>query len=138
MKTSSWHAAGNMPGRIGICLYAPRGSIAGFKLYRALAPTKEMLKMSRDEYEPRYNEILAKLDPQKVWDDLHRLVNPTLPAGSRDWAVEPIMLCYERPPWTATNWCHRTMAARWLEQQLGVVIPEFGPLRAQAAQPIPA
>jgi hypothetical protein len=121
MKTGSWSSAGAMPGRVGICLWAPRGAIAGFRLYRPLAPTKEMLKMSRAQYVPLYEAILAKLDPQKVWDDVHALAGKDA-AGQQ---IEPIMLCWERPPWTANNWCHRTMAAAFLEKHLGVKIPEL-------------
>jgi hypothetical protein len=115
-----------MVGRVGICLYAPRGSIGGFRLYKPLAPTKEMLKMGIDEYTPKYQAILDQLDPQKVWDDLHLLANPHAGSVRALCTIEPILLCYETPPFTRSNFCHRRQAALWLEQRLGVSIPELG------------
>ena len=44
----------------------------------------------------------------------------------------PVMLCFERPPAQAAmisgdgEWCHRAMAAEWLAEALGFVVPEFG------------
>jgi hypothetical protein len=116
MKTGSWSTYRG-PGRVGISLGSPRGQPAGYRLYRALAPTRPMLvKMPREQYEPLYEAILAKLDPRRVWDDLHQL------AGD---GVEPVLLCFEKPPFTDTNYCHRRMAAAWLERGLGVEIAEL-------------
>jgi hypothetical protein len=42
---------------------------------------------------------------------------------------EPVMLCFEKPPFTVTNWCHRRMAAAWLERELGIEVNELGPER---------
>ena len=114
MKTSSFCLYGG-PGRISIARYAPRGTPAGFRQYRALAPDADMLKMSQALYLPRYAAILNALDPQQVWDDLHRL------AGDQ----EPVLLCWERPPFTASNWCHRRLVADWFERALGVTVPEW-------------
>lgn len=96
---------------------APRNTPAGFRIHGALAPTKDMLKMAREVYEPLYQDILAALDPQEQWDILHEK------AGG----AEPILLCWERPPFTATNWCHRRMAADWFERELGVTVEEWNP-----------
>jgi len=75
--------------------------------YPALAPKKNMLKgLSREEYTRRYSRILAGLDPQRVWNDL---------------GEDAILLCWERPG----EFCHRRLVAEWLEQNLGVVIPEL-------------
>lgn len=115
MKTASF-ATYTGPGRISIARYAPRGTPAGFRQYRALAPDGDMLKMSRALYLPRYQAILDRYDPQRVWDELHAL------AGDQ----EPVLLCWERPPFTANNWCHRRLVAAWLERQLGVQVPEIG------------
>lgn len=123
MKTSSWMTVGATPGRVGISLGTPRGQPAGFRLYRALAPTRDMLHLDDlSAYEPRYQAILDALDAQKVWDDLHALAGKDA-SGAQ---VEPIMLCFEKPPFTRVNFCHRRLAARWLEQKLGVEIPERG------------
>ncbi|MCP5450956.1 MAG: hypothetical protein H6972_10525 [Gammaproteobacteria bacterium] len=113
MKTASFFTYTG-PGRISIARYAPRGTPAGFRIYRPLNPTAPMLKLDRAEYDPLYQAILAVLDPRQVWDSLHRL------AGD----AEPVLLCWERPPFTVTNWCHRRMAADWFEQALDVEVPE--------------
>ena len=68
----------------------------------------------RDVY---FREILEPLDPRQVVDDMQRL------AG--EW--EPVMLCFERPPFNADNWCHRRMVAEWLSDMLGLVVPEIDP-----------
>jgi hypothetical protein len=113
MKTSCFFSYQG-PGRISIARYEPRG-VKGYRRYSALAPRAEMLKMSYEEYLPLYLAILARLDPQKVWDDLHALVAP----------AEPILLCWERPPLTATNWCHREMVCSWLKGTLGFDVEEY-------------
>lgn len=118
MKTGSWFTWRG-EGRIGISLGTPRGQPAGFRLYRPLNPTRPMLSMGRAEYEVRYFEMLAEFDPQKVWDDLHRM------AGG----AEPVILCYENPNkggFNEGNWCHRRLAAKWLGARLDQEIPEIG------------
>ena len=122
MKTASFFTYAG-PGRISIARYAPRGTPAGFRIYQPLNPTAPMLKLDRAEYEPLYLAILAGLDPRQVWDNLHRL------AGD----AEPVLLCWERPPFTVTNWCHRRMVADWFEQALDVEVPEVpAPLAVNA------
>ena len=103
------------PGRISIARWAPRGTPAGFRVYRPLEPTAPMLKMSRAEYEPLYGVILSRLDPRRVVDDRHRLADPH----------EPVLLCWERPPFSETVGCHRRLVAAWLKRELGWVVPEI-------------
>ena len=115
MKTSSYFIYFG-PGRIGISLGTPRRIPAGYRLYRTLAPWRDMLKLSEAEYREIYfNDILAQLDPQKVVADLEAL------AGEH----ETVLLCYERPPFTPVNWCHRRMVAEWLADKLGLDVPEL-------------
>ena len=75
-----------------------------------------MLKLSREEYEPQYLEILGKLEPAKVVTDLLLLVEP----------ADPVMLCWEvnHDPGA---WCHRHMVARWLKDTIGLDVPEWKP-----------
>ena len=122
MKTASFYTYTG-PGRISIARYAPRSTPAGYRQYRALAPDADMLKMTQALYLPRYAAILERLDPQQVWDDLHHL------AGDQ----EPVLLCWERPPFTASNWCHRRLAADWFQDRLGVEVPEWSvsPIQGQ-------
>jgi hypothetical protein len=103
------------PGRISIARWAPRGTPAGFAIYRSLNPTGPMLKMPREQYEPLYRAILARLNPRQVAEDLRRLADPH----------EPVLLCWERPPFTATRWCHRRLVADGLERELGLAVPEY-------------
>ena len=113
MKTSCFFSIPRgTPGGISIARYQPRGM--AYPTYRALAPTSRMLKMSYDEYLPLYLAILEQLDPAQVVEEL------TMLAGEN----EPVLLCWERPPLTATNWCHRTMVAEWLQDKLGMSVPE--------------
>ena len=90
---------------VAICLYPP----AWFKgrTYPALAPTKAMLKLDDGQYRQAFQEILDRLDPQKVYEDL---------------GPDAILLCWEAPG----KFCHRRLVAEWLEKHLGVTIPEMG------------
>jgi hypothetical protein len=114
MKTSSFFLFQG-PGRISIACYPPKGIVAGFKTYKALAPAADMLKMSRDQYVPRYAAILGRLSPQQVWDDLHAL------AGDD----EPVLLCWEKPPFSEARFCHRRLVAEWFAEKLGQEIQEM-------------
>ena len=70
--------------------------------------------------------ILERLDPATVVKELELLVEPD----------EPVLLCWERPPLTATNWCHRTMVAEWLEEKLGMSVPEITAVEEPAGSPV--
>lgn len=103
------------PGRISIARRAP-GGIRNFRVYPELAPTQPMLKMGYRLYRELYlGNVLGVLEPQRVWDDLHRLADPD----------EPVLLCWERPPLTSSNWCHRSMVAEWFKLELDLHVPEM-------------
>jgi hypothetical protein len=80
--------------------------------YKVLAPKWwffKKYKKDRDKeaYIKAYKEeVLAKLDPQKIFDDLGE--NATL-------------LCWEN----SSAFCHRHLIADWLSQSLGIEIKEF-------------
>jgi hypothetical protein len=124
MKTASWFT--KLPDdhkRIGISRGTPRRMPAGYRIYRALAPGPWFNSVGIEEYYHLYRtEILGPLDARVVADDLVRL------AGG----LVPVILCYERPPSQPAlidgvgDWCHRAMAAEWLAEALGFVVPEFG------------
>ena len=77
-----------------------------------------MLSLRYDPYRHAYfREILGTLDPVRVYAELIAL------AGGH----EPVLLCFERPPLTRDNWCHRRMVAEWFGDQLGLDIPELIP-----------
>ena len=72
--------------------------------------------MSYDQYRTAYfSEILGSLDPAKVMADLERLAD----------GHEPVLLCFERPPFSDTNWCHRRMVAEWFADTLQLLVPEI-------------
>lgn len=116
MKTSCF-ALYKGPGRVAISIGRPRGiSRAEYEVYAPLAPQRSWLKLPYEEYLPLYRERLAALDAQRVWDELHALVP----------AEEPVLLCFEEPPLTADNWCHRQIVAQWFREELGRELCEVG------------
>jgi hypothetical protein len=74
--------------------------------YPALAPRLDMLPMEEKEYWREYQAILDKLDPRQVYDDL---------------GEDAILLCWEAPG----VFCHRRLVAEWLEEHLGIEVPEL-------------
>lgn len=81
--------------------------------YPDLFPTWDMIRMTdEEEYEEVYRaKILSKLNPQKVYEDLQ----------------DAVILCHEKYDdiISGKTFCHRHMIARWLEEELGVDIPEL-------------
>lgn len=117
MKTASYFTYFG-PGRIGITVGTPRRTLAGYRMYRQLAPRRNMLDLPYAPFRDVFlREILNPLDPQKVAKELNEL------AGGH----EPVLLCFERPPFTATNWCHRRIVAEWFRDRLGLDVPEYTP-----------
>ena len=129
MKTASFFTYTG-PGRISIARFPPRNTPAGFKVYRKLAPGEWFNSVEIAEYLERFHaEILAPLDPQAVWDELHRLTYPH----------EPVLLCWEKPPVAALelpghDFCHRRIVAEWLEGRLGHRVEELDPKREGSRQ----
>jgi len=107
LQTSNFSRAGRDPSIkcVSIALYAPRG-YPKVRRYPALAPTRQMLKMGEAEYRAAYQEILDRLDPRKVYEDL---------------GENSILICWEAPG----KFCHRRLVAEWLEKHLGVTVPEL-------------
>ena len=115
IKTASWWT--KLPDdcqRIGISRSSPRRAAAGYRLYRKLAPGPWFNSVDVQTYVRLYAEILAPLDPHQVAAELHDL------AGGRI----PVLLCFERAG--TSTFCHRSLAAAWLAEGLGVPVPEFG------------
>jgi hypothetical protein len=91
---------------------------AGYKMYRPLMPGPWFKTVGPAEYLLLYGEILGALDPEKVARDLSAL------GGGRT----PVMCCYESIAkiQTGEQWCHRSIAARWLTDRLGIEVEELG------------
>jgi hypothetical protein len=116
IKTSSWFIqlpAGHV--RIGISRGVPRRHVAGYRVFRKLAPRTWFDSIEPLEYARLYRtEILAPLDP--------RVVAATLIERARGGT--PVMCCYERAG--SGDWCHRAIVAEWLAEALGEPFPEVG------------
>jgi hypothetical protein len=82
------------------------------RLEPRLAPTRPMLKMGREDFDRHYEEILATLNAQEIYESL---------------GDNAVLLCWESP----NIYCHRRRVAEWLEASLGIVVPEFGFERAE-------
>jgi hypothetical protein len=72
-----------------------------------LAPTWAMLKLHKPEFDVAFAELLAQLDPAQIFLTL---------------GENAVLLCWEKPGVA----CHRRLVAEWIEQHLGVEIPEYG------------
>ena len=96
----------NDPRLVSIALKSPEWFKG--REYPPLAPRLDMLPMEEAEYRREYQMILDRLDPRQVYEDL-------LP--------EAILLCWEPP----SRFCHRRLVAAWLEEKLGVQVPELPP-----------
>ena len=102
---------------ISIALRTPRWA-TGVQRLRDLAPTQSMIAgMEIGEYRPLYEAILAQLDPDDVLERLQEMAE----------GRQPVLLCFEKPPFTAGHFCHRRMAADWLESHMGQAVPEWQP-----------
>lgn len=114
--TSNFKVAGHLPQSVAICRGLPKGWTG--RVYRPLAPSWALIKagLGEEDFIRTYRaEVLNRLDPQKVLQDL----------GGDDF----VMLCWEPPG----KPCHRRIVAVWLESNLGIKIPEFD-LRLKAHQ----
>ena len=127
MKTSNFSRAGRLPGAISIA----RGTPPWFRgpRFEELMPSWGLVNWGKAhirkgdratvairEYEQRYRqEVLERLSPSTV-----ALVLADLCSGEAP--NDPILLCWEAPG----EFCHRRIAAVWLEQALGIRVPELG------------
>ena len=79
--------------------------------YFYLYPTWDMINKykktkNEKEYIKEYNKVLEVLNPIVVYDQLDGMV----------------LLCWEPPG----EFCHRRLVAKWLENELGIEVPEIG------------
>lgn len=110
---------------ISICCYPPKwfnGPNLG-----AIAPTPDILekcKSSHAEYEKRYKtEVLS------IFKDINILINRiSYISGGKDVAL----CCYEKP----SDFCHRHIVAKWLEEQAGIEVKEFEKTEEMKMEPL--
>jgi hypothetical protein len=96
-----------------------------------LAPGPWFQTVPEEEYGKLFGAQLALLDAATVVKDLEHL------AGM----YEPILVCYEGMAECDAGraFCHRHQAARWLEQELGIEVPELlGHFHGGALPPKPS
>jgi len=88
----------------------------GYLRLRALEPGPWFKSASPRRYLTLYSEILSRLDPDEVCD---RLLS---------FGDVPVLLCWERGHdcHVGSKWCHRHLAAQWLEDCLGIEVLEVG------------
>ena len=109
MKTSNYGRSGYSSKAISIAARCPDWYKG--KTYKKLAPKHSFFKRYKlDKNEEAYTksyyeEVLNKLNPKEVYEDL---------------GEDAILLCWEG----AGKFCHRRIVAKWLEDSLGIKIEE--------------
>jgi uncharacterized protein (DUF488 family) len=105
MQTSNFARSKTDPNAVAISRGIPRWYKG--RRYMPLAPSWELIEQKDATiYRQLYHEqVLSRLDPHQVYADL---------------GPDAIMLCWESPG----KFCHRRLAAEWLENALGIKIDE--------------
>lgn len=86
--------------------------------YKALAPKygffMEWKKNHNNDFYVKhfYSEVLDNLNPKDVYNKLHEL----------SVGKDCVLLCYEK----SDDFCHRHIVAKWLEDNLGIIVKEWG------------
>ena len=104
IQTSYYGKSGSLPNAVCISTRPPDWLRNRIAEYPDLAPRRDMLKMGTKQYCDEFQRILERLNPQKVAADMEGKV----------------MLCYEKQG----EFCHRHIVARWLYDELGIIVPE--------------
>lgn len=113
MKTSYFARAARHLQAVSIVTYTPKYFTG--RVYPDLAPSVDLMRHWIQNHDRIYfaerflEETLTQLDPRKVYADL---------------GEDAILLAYE----PAGEFSHRIIVAQWLEQSLGIVIPEYEPV----------
>jgi hypothetical protein len=114
--TASWSTklpADAIP--VGISRGTPRRR-GGYRRLRALEPGNWFRSVPPARYIELYRDILDRLDPAEIYDQL------------LSYGDCLVMLCWESASdcHLGKVWCHRHLAARWLEDRLGIEVIEVG------------
>ena len=89
-------------------------------LYRKLTPDISYLTYDPIDYVPKYNKKLLSLDAKVVFNELKSLSK----------GKDVVLLCHEGEH----LFCHRHLAARWLENNLNIQILELGKMKKKKQQ----
>ncbi len=103
--------------RIGISRGSPRG-LRDYRRYPKLVPGPWFRSAPAGVYLDLYTRQLAALDPARVVDDLEAIADGRTAA----------LCCFESAHEISLSrrFCHRHIAARWLEDRIGIEVPELG------------
>ena len=103
--------------RIRISRGSPR-CLRDYRLYPKLAPGPWFRSAPARVYLDLYTRQLAALDPARVVDDLEAIADGRTAA----------LCCFESAHeiGLSRRLCHRHIAARWLEDRIGIEVPELG------------
>ena len=110
-KAAILRKAGIVP--IGVALWPPR-FFRGISM-KQVAPRRYMLddRLTDEEYIRMYrNDVLRLVDARSLIQDLER--------ASR--GMDVALCCFEKPG----DFCHRHILAKWLNEQTGIEVSEFG------------
>jgi hypothetical protein len=92
-----------------------------------LTPTRQMLGLPLERYEPEYRRRLDAAGIDAILTELGEI-------AARHPAGRPlVLLCFDRLD-KPGSWCHRTMAAQWLAERTGHVVPELGAVAKPVSQ----
>lgn len=102
--------------KIGVSRGVPRGTPAGYRRYPALNPGSWFRSVAAGEFHRLYHdEVLKKLDAERVVRDL-----TAISAGRI-----PVLTCFEKSA-PGDDWCHRGIISVWLNDKVGLEVPEYG------------
>jgi hypothetical protein len=112
ITTSNFAKSGSHPDAVAISQGVP-GWYKG-RRYMPLAPPRWLLKARDPElFDREYRKRLEGLDARQVVKDL---------------GPDAILLCWE----SFNVRCHRRLVAEWLEEKLGIAVPEVGHERSES------
>jgi hypothetical protein len=112
ITTSNFAKSEDHPNAVAISRGVPR-SYKG-RRYMALAPSRQLLNAKNSElFDREFRKQLDSLDAKRVAEEL---------------GTSAILLCWE----SFNVRCHRRLVAEWLEEKLGIVVPELGHGRAES------
>lgn len=121
-KAAILRKAGIVP--IGVALWPPC-FFRGISM-KQVAPRRYMLddRLTDEEYIRMYrNDVLRLVDARSFIQDLER--------ASR--GMDVALCCFEKPG----DFCHRHILAKWLNEQTGIEVSEFGVAESKQETPKP-
>ena len=112
----------NEAGIFAVCVAIGKPKYLNLPQIINVAPTRYMLSdaCSYEEYLRLYDQILARQNAKQVVKQIEAL------SGGRDVAL----CCYEKPG----DFCHRHILAKWITDNTGIEVKEFGVIEKKKAK----